>query len=280
MARLALIAALVLAGSLSPHPALSHDRPDAAQVRQAVDALPLLGTLDGVTPVVIRGRLPRRDAARMVSLAAAIQADVERRFVAGARGDARPPVTVCLAASDADYRALAARFDDTPSDLGFYRPDLRIALVNLARGVGNLRHELVHPLLGDDFPGIPAWLNEGIASLYGTSRLTGGRFQFLANYRLRHFRQALAAGALPTLDQLASAGPAEMYGPAKMTYYATARMALLYLDRAGGLDRFYRAMRDADAAARPRLLAAAIDWSSLVRWSRRLRVGQPAPAPR
>src|SRR5262245_61578293 len=91
---------------------------------------------------------------------------------AGGRGaapgrDKAAPVTLCLTGTTADYQAFTRAFADVPSDLGFYRPDLRVGVANLGRGAGNLRHELVHPLVGDDYPEIPSWLNEGLGSLYG-----------------------------------------------------------------------------------------------------------------
>ena len=53
---------------------------------------------------------------------------------------------------------------------GVYLEFTHHATVRDNASVGNLRHELVHPLLGDDYPAIPAWLNEGIASLYGSAK--------------------------------------------------------------------------------------------------------------
>ena len=84
----------------------------------------------------------------------------------------------------------------------------------------------VHPLLGDDFPQIPAWLNEGIAALYGSARAGKRGFEFLVNYRLRDLQKALKAGDLPTVDQLAASTADDVRGPRAMTWYAMARYVL------------------------------------------------------
>ena len=67
------------------------------------------------------------------------------------------------------YREEAAKLGPVISDWGFYLPDKRTAIANVDASIGNLRHELVHPLIGDDFPGMPMWMNEGMAALYGSS---------------------------------------------------------------------------------------------------------------
>src|SRR5205085_8179392 len=108
-------------------------------------------------------------------------------------------------------------FDSMPSEWGFYRPDKRVALANLGASIGNLRHELVHPLIGDDFPRIPAWLNEGIAALYGTAKWNGKRFEFLVNYRLKDLQAAIKDGTLPTIAQLAASRDADVRGDRAMT---------------------------------------------------------------
>ena len=38
--------------------------------------------------------------------------------------------------------------------------------MNIGPGPGTLSHELVHPYMEANFPNVPAWFNEGLASLY------------------------------------------------------------------------------------------------------------------
>lgn len=244
-------------------------------VRATVDKLPELGAVArGRTRVVVRGEVTRARAREAVALVEQVIGDVQRRFTAPAKTPDRD-ITLCLLPDDARFRAVAmAAFGDLPSNLGFYRGDHRVALANLGRSIGNLRHELVHPLLGDDFPKIPAWLNEGIASLYGSARPGRHGFEFLVNYRLRDLQRALKAGDLPTLDELAASTSADVLGPRTMVWYAMARYVLLYVDRAGKLDELYGKLRAAagDVPAQRALLHAYVDERAFLRWARALRL--------
>ncbi len=257
---------------------LPPDLGDAARLRNIITRLPVIGVIEeGPTPVVIRGHVPRGDVRGLVALARLVHRDVNRRFVRP-RDKAHPPIDLVLFDDDATYQAIALGYARVPAGQGFYRPDARVAAVNLARGRGNLRHELVHPLIVDDFPRIPAWLNEGIASMYGGARVRRGRLQFIANYRLRDLQLAIAHRTLPGRNRLAFADRTELYGPDGATYYAVSQHVVLYLDRIGRLDAFYRAVRAAPMQ-RGAALAATVDWARFVRWARGLREGRRPPRP-
>ena len=247
---------------------------EAARVRAAVQALPVIGTIEhGATPVVVRGALEGRRARDMLALARLVVSDVGRRFVAPRR-DKAAPVTLCLTGTTADYQAFTRAFAEVPSDLGFYRPDLRVGVANLGRGAGNLRHELVHPLVGDDYPEIPSWLNEGLGSLYGTARVSGARLEPMVNYRLRDLQRAIAAGTLPSLDALVASSSDDVYSDRAPVFYAMGRYLLLYLHQKGRLEATYAALRDAsgDVRAQQRIIRAEVDDVTFVRWARRLRL--------
>ncbi|TMQ12965.1 MAG: hypothetical protein E6J90_29360 [Deltaproteobacteria bacterium] len=266
MSRLVLVVLITLAATVEGAP----DRVDAA-----IQALPVLGTVaHGRARIVVRGEVTAARARDAMALVDLVVGDVQRRFTARARTPDRD-ITLCLLPDDARLRAVAlAAFGDTPSDLGFYRPDHRVALANLGNSIGNLRHELVHPLLGDDFPQIPAWLNEGIAALYGSARAGKRGFEFLVNYRLRDLQKALKAGDLPTVDQLAASTADDVRGPRAMTWYAMARYVLLYLDRAGKLGELYARLRGAadDTDAQRTILTAYVDDAAFRRWAAALRL--------
>jgi hypothetical protein len=257
---------------------LPPDLGEAARLRAVIVRQPIIATIDsGATPVVIRGRIPKRDARKLVALARAIHADVTERFVAP-RAVPHLPVDLVLYTDDEEYQALALGYARVPAGQGFYRPDARVAAVNLARGRGNLRHELVHPLIVDDFPGIPTWLNEGIASMYGGAHRVRGRFQFVANYRLRDLHDAIDDGLLPSRAEVAFAGRPELYGPDGAIYYAVSQHVVLYLETRGRLEAYYRTVRT-NPALRGAALASEVDWRRFVRWAKRLRDGSRPPLP-
>jgi hypothetical protein len=242
-------------------------------VRDRVDALPVLATIEhGRARVVIRGTLSRAEQRRAVELVDQVIADVERRFTQS-RDHADPTVTLCLLPDARSYTVVASAFGDIPSEWGFYRPDYRIAIANVGQSIGNLRHELVHPLLGDDFPRIPAWLNEGIAALYGTSRPARRGVEFLVNYRLRDLQRALSRGELPTLAELAASTDADVRGDRAPVFYAMARYVLLFVEREGKLGELYAAMRDAgdDRDAQRAVLEHFVDERAFRAWAGKLR---------
>jgi len=240
-----------------------------------VEALPLIVRLDAAaTPVVVRGQLSSSRAKLAQTEAARVIDDVSRRFLRRDAVTRRLPVDLCLFDTEPQYVAFVARVCANGggcSPLGFYVPQQRLIVANLGRSVGNLRHELTHALIGDDFPKIPAWFNEGIAALYGTVRRDGRGYRWVVNYRLRDVKAALAEGTLPTLPQLARATDHDVYGPRKMVYYGLARHLLLYLEQQGKLRDFYIGMRDSAITvdAQAALLAETVDEKVFLEWVKR-----------
>jgi len=240
-----------------------------------VEALSVVARVEGSpTPVRLRGALGQAETSRAQRETSRVVADVGRRFLQPVAAAAHPPVDLCLFETEPAYVAFTTRVCGPIPDcspLGFYQPGRRLIVANLGRSIGNLRHELAHALIGDDFPGIPAWLNEGIGALYGTAKFDGKSFGFAVNYRMRDVKAALAAGTLPTLAQLARSNEQDVYGPRAMVYYGLARHLLLYLDQQNKLSAFYRAMRD-DAHtvdAQTALLAATVDEKAFLEWVRK-----------
>ena len=260
-----------------------------AELSEAIDELPVIARIDDAAPTafILRGRLTKKRSAAMERMAKNIIADVARRFVGNdAEGAKDDPVDVCLFENDADYSAFSQITGDRDTMLGFHLPGQRLIVANLGRSVGNLRHELVHPLMGDAFASsgraLPAWFNEGLGSLYGSSRVRKDNVTFLVNYRLRDVRKAIRAGNLPTLQEISESGRAELYGNRSMTYYGTARYLLLYMAAEGTLGAFYRDLQSEEATAdrQHELLEKYVDEKRFVRWTRRLKSGRRATKPR
>lgn len=224
---------------------------------------PLLGKVD--EHIVVRGEVANKQQA--LALVGSVVDDVERRF----KAKPAKQITLLLYSDEARYRKVAATTTgEVISDWGFYLPAKRLAIANLAASIGNLRHELVHPLLGDDYPGIPAWLNEGIASLYGSAKLGKRGFTFLVNYRLRDLQRALAANKLPSLAALAKTTPLDLHGEHAMMYYAYARYVLLYAERKGTLGALYAELRASSLDKHPAILARHVDEKAFRAWARKL----------
>jgi hypothetical protein len=230
-----------------------------------------LATIEGQRARIdVDGEVSAKHAKQVTALVEAVVADVERRFTQPAKKpDARVKLLIY---SDPDrYREEAAKLGDVISDWGFYMPDKRTAIANVGASIGNLRHELVHPLLGDDYPTIPAWLNEGIASLYGSAKLGKHGFTFLVNYRLKDLQKALKADTLPSLTELANSTPLDMHGPSAMMFYAYSRYVLLFVDKQGKLSELYAELRGAERKKHAAILAKYVDEKAFRAWARKLR---------
>jgi len=257
------------------------DRPPRLEALVAAQPVLERVALPGQTPLVLRGHVTGAGGRWVRDVPRELVVDLARRLGISGRPDA--PVDVCVFSSSAAYRAFArAAYPEDPdqSPNGFYDPRDRLAVLRVSAGPGNLRHELVHVLVGDDFPAIPAWLNEGLGALYGTARMGPNGFEGLVNYRLRDLQAALRTGTAPSWSELAHAGHADVHGPRAGVFYATARYGLLYLQARGRLEAFYRALRDGadDPARHARALETEIDRATFERWAASLRWPPNGPA--
>jgi hypothetical protein len=158
------------------------------------------------------------------------------------------PIVVWLFSNAEDYSSNAARIygDKNVSVYGYYKPDKRALVMNLATGGGTLIHELTHALAVYDFPGQPDWFNEGLASLYEQSTWIGrGEQQQLVgmvNWRLPKLQEAITAKQLPPLTTLMKSD--DFRGAAMGRNYAQARYLCMFLQEQGKLGEFYRRYRD------------------------------------
>ncbi|MEE8452252.1 MAG: hypothetical protein V3R99_10070 [Thermoguttaceae bacterium] len=155
------------------------------------------------------------------------------------------PVTILLFNREETYRRHAARLfgDRTVSRFGYYKPHLRVLLINTSTGDGPLWHELTHALMAFDFPDAPQWFAEGLASLHETGRITndGSHIEGQVNWRLGVLQEALQTGQLRSVESLMASD--DFYGRDEHLHYAHARFVCLYLQHRGVLKPFYRQLR-------------------------------------
>ncbi len=139
--------------------------------------------------------------------------------------------------------ALTGEAPTTP--YGFYSKDDNGLFMNIATGGGTLVHEIVHPYVEADFPEAPAWLNEGLGSLFEQSSEHDGHIVGLTNWRLAGLQRALAHGTAPSFRALTDLSSKEFYADDSGVHYAEARYLLYYLQDRGVLRDFYKAFRAA-----------------------------------
>lgn len=132
---------------------------------------------------------------------------------------------------------------------GYYSPAHKALVMNIETGGGTLVHEIVHPFVEANFPECPAWLNEGLGSLYEQSGEQGGHLWGYTNWRLPGLQRAIRRGSLtPFKTLLALDGRAFYEDDPRGTNYAQARYLCYYLQERGLLTRFYREFYAARAA--------------------------------
>lgn len=155
------------------------------------------------------------------------------------------PIVILLFADGDTYTRLADKwFDyrDVPH-FGFYMNSRRAMLMNITTGGGTLVHELTHALIAPDFPNVPDWFNEGLASLYEQSDMRNGKIIGLPNWRLPALQKAIKETTLRPLPELIAD---KNFRDPKMTgiNYAQARYVMHYLQDKGQLTTYYKAFRD------------------------------------
>jgi hypothetical protein len=133
-------------------------------------------------------------------------------------------------------------FHDTPTTpFGYYSPEHRALIMNIATGGGTLEHEIVHPFMRANFPDCPAWFNEGLASLYEQSSEKQGHIHGKINWRFKGLESAIKAEKTISFEQLTGMSDAEFYGGRNgyNEHYGQARYLCYYLQEKGLLTKFY-----------------------------------------
>lgn len=162
-------------------------------------------------------------------------------------------VTVLLFDTAPPYEAFCKSSSGEPctTPFGFYDPSIRTVVMNAGPGIGTLTHELVHPIVEADFPDAPAWINEGIASLYEAFNFPKpGEIRGNKNFRHPALLAALKSKELrvyASLPRLFAMRDLEFRGAREGLNYATARYFCMWMDGQKKLWPFYRAWRDAHA---------------------------------
>ncbi|MDP2315739.1 MAG: C39 family peptidase [Pseudomonadota bacterium] len=150
-------------------------------------------------------------------------------------------------------------FGETPTTpYGFANGYHHALVMNIALGGGTLVHEMVHPYLAVDFPGVPAWFNEGLASLYEQSGELDGHLVGYPNWRLPGLQEAIRADDVPDFKPFMALSTTEFYADRSGRNYAQARYLCYYLQERGLLRPYYKALRVATDSTGYTTLRAAL----------------------
>lgn len=154
-------------------------------------------------------------------------------------------VVVLLFSHEQSYNHYAdALYGDSGiSVYGYYKPQVRTLVMNIGTGGGTLVHEMTHALMDFDFPAVPDWFNEGLASMHEACHIRADEtgLDGLTNWRLPGLQKAINQGRLPSLEQLIAGD--DFRGPQMGLNYAQARYFCLYMQERGVLGEFFRQFR-------------------------------------
>ena len=160
--------------------------------------------------------------------------------------DARPDrtITILLFANAESYQHYAAYLlgDKDLPHFGYARHADRTLVMNIGTGGGTLVHELVHALIAFDFPEVPDWFNEGLASLYEQCWLPAdGNIVGRVNWRLPALKQAITRKTLRPLRDLVTKDDFRTHHEG--LNYAQARYLCMHMQQRGCLVSFYKRFR-------------------------------------
>ncbi|MCE9606322.1 MAG: DUF1570 domain-containing protein [Planctomycetia bacterium] len=196
-------------------------------------------------PYLIAGDMPEKELIEWhdKTIAAAARALTTYYF----QKTPNAPITVLLFINEKSYNHYAKQLfnEEGISVYGYYKADRRTLVMNVGTGGGTLVHELTHALLDFDFPKVPDWFNEGLASLYEQSQFLPNDqgIEGLPNWRLPGLQEAIRKQRLGSLEHLIRSD--DFRGPLVGLNYAQARYFCLYLQERKLLQEFYRRFRTA-----------------------------------
>lgn len=152
-------------------------------------------------------------------------------------------LTIWLFGGKQSYDAAVRKhFENSPSTpYGFYSSEHHALVMNIATGGGTLVHEIVHPFVEANVPECPAWLNEGLGSLFEQSAERNGHIIGLTNWRLPSLQKAIVQGTVPSFRTLTHTTRSEFYNEDPGTNYAQSRYLLHHLQERGLLLPFWKA---------------------------------------
>jgi len=192
-------------------------------------------------PFVVIGDEPAEDVRRRA--AQTVQWAVDRLKKDFFKKDPDEILDIWLFKDKASYRKHTKKiFGDEPSTpFGYYSHGHRALIMNIATGGGTLVHEIVHPFMRSNFRACPAWLNEGMGSLYEQCHDKDGHIHGLTNWRLRGLKKAIRSRLVPSFKKLTAMSDHQFYNFDKGTNYSQSRYLCYYLQQKGLLVKFYHA---------------------------------------
>jgi len=227
---------------------------DSDSAEQAVQALAGSAATVRISRSFIIADLARHRPEQLVEIARYLE-DVLDRFSAQ-YGMPRPPcmLTVYLTGDASELRDLANKLHGirvSSQCIGYSIPE-DMSMVAVIPGVtcGTLSHEMFHLLVRSHFGDVPPWMDEGLAALYESPKITDSTIVGTPNWRGDVLRTHHSL--LPSIRQLVTMNW-DMFDQTdggsyerQAVNHATARYFMLYVQEEGKLTELYKSFRERD----------------------------------
>jgi hypothetical protein len=148
---------------------------------------------------------------------------------------------------DTYKKFVLANFDIEENDIsqyGFYKVSKDVIVIRYVSWKGSVPHEVTHKFTRIDFPEMPSWFDEGLASLNEKSTFKEGELVGDFSLRIIPLRRALKEETYTGLKKLMETNDTELYGKRSSFYYAQSRYLLMLLQKNGLLTGYYKLFRD------------------------------------
>ncbi|MBN2722443.1 MAG: hypothetical protein JXR95_00060 [Deltaproteobacteria bacterium] len=134
--------------------------------------------------------------------------------------------------------------DMNPPYFGYFRHDINTLIMDFETGSGTLLHELTHALVRYDFPDIPLWFNEALATLHEGCYVEDAGIRGAINWRLKILKSAIRKNSTRNLSDIINSS--DFYEEKYVDInYAEIRYFAMYMQLKRKLKLFYRKFRDA-----------------------------------
>jgi hypothetical protein len=131
------------------------------------------------------------------------------------------------------------------SPFGYYKIPKNAIVIKFYKWKGSVSHEITHSLIQFDFPDMPSWFNEGLASLHEKYIYKDGQMLGDFSWRIVALRHALEHNTYTALQKLMETNDEELYDSGRTSYYyAQARYLLMMLQKQGLLKKYYKLFRE------------------------------------
>ena len=134
--------------------------------------------------------------------------------------------------------------EDDLSPYGFYKISKNVIVVRYVSWKGSIMHEITHKFTKTDFPDMPSWFDEGLASLHEKSTYKKGELIGDFSFRIIPLRRALKEETYTGLEVMMSTNDEQLYGKRSSYYYAQSRYLLMYLQEKGLLKDYYTSFKE------------------------------------